>query len=68
MSIHWQRITKHVWRLDDHWQVVQETPGQWRAYRGDLAMLADFRTAEGAMQEAERLRDADKLYELGDQK
>lgn len=62
MSFGWKKITAHVWRLDDTWQVVQETPGQWRAYRGDRACLADFPTVEGAMGEAERLREEDRLY------
>ncbi len=59
MSIHWRRITKSVWRLDPVWQVVEETPNQWRAYRGDRAMLADFPTVELCMAECERLRGLD---------
>jgi len=63
MSFGWKKITAHVWRLDDLWQVVEETPGQWRAYRGNAACFADFRDAGGAMQEAELLRKADRDYE-----
>lgn len=63
MSFGWKKITANVWRLDATWQVVQETPGQWRAYRGNQALLADFPTVQEAMAEAERLKAADKLYE-----
>ena len=62
MNYGWKRITKHVWRLDDRWQAVEETPNQWRAYRGSQALLADFPTVEGAFAEAERLKAADRLY------
>lgn len=62
MSFGWKKITANVWRLDETWQVVEEQTAIWRAYRGDDPMLCDFRTVEGAMQEAERLREADKLY------
>lgn len=65
MSFGWKRITANVWRLDDTWQVVQESPGQWRAYRGNAAMLADFPTVEEAMREAELLKKEGKLYEKG---
>lgn len=63
MSFGWKKITANVWRLDDTWQVVQETPGQWRAYRGNHALLADFPTVQEAMAEAERLKADDKLYQ-----
>jgi len=66
MIFGWKRITANVWRLDDTWQVVQDQPGVWSAYRGDSAMLCDFPTVEGAMAEAERLREADKLYKKQD--
>jgi hypothetical protein len=62
MNINWKRITKHVWRLDDRWQIVEETPGQWRCYRDNRVMLAEFTTAPHAMEEAERLRKEDALY------
>ncbi len=62
MSFHWKRITAHVWRLDDTWQVVEEQPGHWRAYRGNSACLADFPRADLAMNEAEKLRKADAAY------
>lgn len=56
MSFGWKRITANVWRLDAVWQVVQETPGQWRVYRGDRALLEDFAKVEDAMADAERLK------------
>ena len=62
MSFGWKRITAHVWRLDDTWQVVEEQPGHWRAYRGNAACLADFPRADLAMDEAEKLRRADAAY------
>ena len=63
MSFGWHRITKSVWRIDERWQIVMETPNQWRCYRDNRALLADFPTAELAMAEAERLRKKDRLYE-----
>ena len=63
MSFGWKRITAHVWRLDDTWQVVEEQPGHWRAYRANAACLADFPRADLAMDEAERLKKADAVYE-----
>jgi len=63
VSIHWKRITAHVWRLDEVWQVVEEQPGHWRAYRGNSACLADFACADLAMDEAEKLRRADAAYQ-----
>ena len=66
MTFGWKKVTANVYRLDDRWQIVQETPGQWRCYRNDRAMLAEFKTAMGAMEEAERLQKADKLYEKGE--
>ena len=62
MSFGWKRITAHVWRLDEVWEVVEEQPGHWRAYRGDSACLADFARADLAMDEAEKLRRADAAY------
>ena len=61
MDILWQKITKTIFRLDDIWKVVEETPGQWRAYRGNGATLTSGSLAE-AMREAERLRSADMDY------
>lgn len=66
MSFGWKRITSNVWSLDDVWQVVEERSGIWRSYRGNDPMLCDFPTVEGAMHEAERLREADKLYKKQD--
>lgn len=66
MSFGWKRITANVWRLDDTWQVVEERPGCWRAYRGDAACLAEFQRADLAMDEAEKLRKADKPYAEAD--
>ena len=63
MSFGWKKITANVWRLDNTWQVVQQSPGQWIAYRGDVPMLAVFPTVEGAMAEAELLKAENKLYE-----
>ncbi len=60
MDIMWRRITKTVYQLDGIWTVVCEPPGQWRAYRGNDAMLAGFADIDLAMKEAERLRTADR--------
>lgn len=62
MSFGWKKIAAHVWRLDDTWQVVEDMPGQWRAYRGDVACQACFKTVQDAMHEAEALRKADRAY------
>lgn len=55
MSIHWQKICKGVWRLDNVWQVVEETKDAWRVYQGDRAKL-ESGTLDWAMKEAERMR------------
>ena len=56
MSFGWKKITANVWRLDDTWQVVQETPCQWRVYRGDQSTGYVFATVDAAMEKAERLK------------
>ena len=61
MTFGWHKISKTIWRLDATWQVVEETPGQWRPYRGNGATLTSGPLAE-AMREAERLRAADQDY------
>ena len=61
MTFGWHKISKTIWRLDSTWQVVEETPGQWRAYRGNAATLTSGKLAD-AMLEAERLRAADLDY------
>lgn len=55
MTFGWHRIAKTVWRLDDTWQVVEETPGAWRVYRGDNALL-ESGPLEWAFAMAEELR------------
>ena len=62
MSFGWKRITAHVWRLDDTFQAVEDSPGQWRVYRGNAACLASFAKVQDCMEEAERLRKADEAY------
>ena len=62
MSIHWQRITDTLYRLDDTWTVVLEPGLQWRAYRGNSATLCGFANVGAAMDEAERLRKEDEAY------
>ena len=56
MSFGWKRVTANVWRLDDTWQVVQETPGQWRVYRGDQSTGFVFTTVDASMEKAEALK------------
>lgn len=59
----WRQISKHVWRYDDRWEAQQDpTTKQWYAVRDGKWMLANFATAGEAINEAERLREADKLY------
>lgn len=62
MSFGWKRITANVWRLDDTWQVVQETPGQWRVYRGDQSTGFVFATVNAAMEKAEVLKKEAERY------
>lgn len=61
MSIHWQRITPTLYRLDDTW-TVRLDGNQWFAYRGNSATLQGFADLGGAMKEAERLRKEDGMY------
>ena len=58
MSFGWKKITANVWRLDDTWQVVQETPGQWRVYRGDQSTGFVFATVAAPVVKVKRRKVA----------
>lgn len=63
MRTGWLQLTVRAWQLDETWSVAKDGP-RWYAYRADAAMLCDFPTVEGAMLEAERLREEDRPYEF----
>lgn len=53
MTWAWRRVTPNVYALDETWSVVEESPGQWRVYRGNAAMHESHQRVEKAMAEAE---------------
>jgi hypothetical protein len=60
----WRKINEKLWLFDERWSVAQDWANdRWYAMRDGAYCLADFATAAEAIAEAERLREADKLYE-----
>jgi hypothetical protein len=67
MSILWRKESEYRYRLDDTWTADKDwSTGQWYASRDGKACLCNFAKVEDAFAEAERLREADKLYKKQD--
>lgn len=63
MNWNWRKESDVCYRLDDTWTVQRDlVTHRWYAYRGNGACLVDHPDAGEAMEEAEKLREEDKLY------
>lgn len=63
MTWNWRRESDACYRLDDTWTVQRGwVTHRWHAHKGNGACLVDHPDAGAAMEEAEKLREEDKLY------